>query len=168
MNKYFDGYAKFEYYEMSKQKLISELKKKVKYIAELKSNNLQEIANVQSVKDQQIAELQAKVKELEQRIGQLHAENKAWEEQYFEYFDRCEEYETEINELSNQLQAQPKQIVDEIKQELIEKINERIDFWKNKSFKKGDKITRTRNEFVVDAWSLAKYYVEQVDLKEGI
>ncbi len=39
MSKYFDGYASFDYKEMSKEKLIAELKEKVRYIAELKAIN---------------------------------------------------------------------------------------------------------------------------------
>ena len=36
MSKYFDGYASFDWNEMSKDKLVLELKRKCKYIAELK------------------------------------------------------------------------------------------------------------------------------------
>lgn len=36
MSKYFDGYASFDYKEMSKEKLIFELKEKIQYIGELK------------------------------------------------------------------------------------------------------------------------------------
>lgn len=63
MSKYFDGYAKFDYKEMSKEKLITELKEKVRYIDELKRNNNKEIAKIQSIKDKQIADLEAKLAE---------------------------------------------------------------------------------------------------------
>lgn len=37
MKKYFDGYASFDWNEMSKDKLVSELIRKCKYISELKT-----------------------------------------------------------------------------------------------------------------------------------
>ena len=68
MSKYFDGYASFDYKEMSKEKLITELKEKVRYIGELKRNNNEEIAKVQSVKDKTIADLEKQLTEKEKEI----------------------------------------------------------------------------------------------------
>lgn len=68
MSKYFDGYASFDYKEMSKEKLISELKEKVRYIGELKRSYNDEIAKMQSAKDKQISDLEAKLAESEKDI----------------------------------------------------------------------------------------------------
>lgn len=48
MSKYFDGYAKFEYNEMSKDKLVIELKKKVEYIKTLHSSKDKEISQLKN------------------------------------------------------------------------------------------------------------------------
>ena len=71
MSKYFDGYASFDYKKMSKEKLITELKEKVRYIGEIKRNNNKEIAKVQSARDKTIANLEAKLAESEENIKLL-------------------------------------------------------------------------------------------------
>ena len=58
MSKYFDGYAKFRYKDMTQQQLIFEIKDKIKYIIQLKNKHKEEIAKFQSSKDYQIHNLQ--------------------------------------------------------------------------------------------------------------
>ena len=64
MSKYFDGYASFDYEEMSKEKLIFELKEKIQYIGVLKK----EIIDLQKQfadKDNQIKSLKEILNEKE-------------------------------------------------------------------------------------------------------
>ena len=75
MSKYFDGYASFKYEDMSKEKLISELKEKVRYIGQIKREHNDEIAKTQSARDKKIYDLETKLAEkdelLREKIGSL-------------------------------------------------------------------------------------------------
>ena len=61
MNKYFDGYASFDWNKMSNQKLVSELKEKCRYIGKLKQQHKEEFGAIQSAKDKKIADLQSQL-----------------------------------------------------------------------------------------------------------
>lgn len=82
MSKYFDGYASFKYEDMSKEKLIAELKEKVRYVGQLKREHSDEIAKTQSSKDKKIFDLEAKLAEKEHTINTLIVDHKASQEWY--------------------------------------------------------------------------------------
>lgn len=109
MSKYFDGYASFDYKEMSKEKLITELKEKVRYIGELKRNNNEEIAKVQSVKDKKIADLETKLAEkdseieiLNVRITTMQEDIDYWEKQLAESENLLKDIAKNEKSFSNQ------------------------------------------------------------------
>ena len=80
MSKYFDGYASFKYEDMSREKLIAELKEKVRYIGQLKREHSDEIAKTQSSKDKKISDLEAKLSDLQQeQIKEMQEHQEAME-----------------------------------------------------------------------------------------
>ena len=71
MSKYFDGYAKFRYKDMTQQQLIFEIKDKIKYIIQLKNKHKEEIAKFQSSKDYQIHNLQHQLDQQKEMWNEL-------------------------------------------------------------------------------------------------
>lgn len=116
MSKYFDGYASFDYKEMSKEKLIAELKEKVRYIGELKRNHAEEVTKVQSTRDKQLAELKAENKRLLNENGYLifadgydENNNPVHKQIYKTYKESNKELITENKKLKQQLKDQAKE-----------------------------------------------------------
>ena len=133
VSKYFDGYASFDYKEMSKEKLISELKEKVRYIGEIKRSHNDEIAKIQSAKDKQIADLEAKLavseeinKLVNEQLEDMERSKLAWENKYFKLEKQLAEWqdgtiickwtdaENKVKELEYQL-AEKDKLIEELK-----------------------------------------------------
>lgn len=109
MSKYFDGYASFDYKEMSKEKLITELKEKVRYIGEIKRNNNEEIAKVQSARDKTIADLEAKLAESEEYNQMLLEEKGGYIDLVSGYSKKCKNYEQQLAEKEKEIAYMTKQ-----------------------------------------------------------
>lgn len=60
MSKYFNGYASFDWSEMTKEELIIELKTKCKYISELKRKYSEDVKQKLKEKDREIEILRKK------------------------------------------------------------------------------------------------------------
>lgn len=87
MRKYFDGYASFDWNEMSNQKLIVELKEKCRYIAELKQIHKEEISTIQSSKDRQINDLQTQLAEKEKELTYMTKQAKKFNNEAQKYYE---------------------------------------------------------------------------------
>lgn len=105
---------------VQRDKQIKNLKTNNKHNLERKNRQIIELHAYEIEHDKQFVEcqndnerLQAKVKELEEENEE---KNKDWQEEFYEMQRRENKNLAEIKKLKQQLQAQPKQILDEVEQ----------------------------------------------------
>ena len=142
MSKYFDGYASFDYKEMSKEKLIYELKEKIQYIGALK----REITDL----EKEHTSTKTQNKRVLEKLEMLVSANQELEKQ-------LEEKETRIAELEDkdwyegtikQLEEQNERLIKE--RDDLEKILEDTTWTLNDKLNKIGKADQDKISFAIE------------------
>lgn len=115
------------------------LNKQDQQLAELKAEN-GELQQQLKEKDEEIENLKHCLNTIRKEYNKLETKDEEWKEKYFYYFNRCEEYETEIDKLDTQLKTNTHQVCEKI-YNTADKLSTKASFYSDKGMAEFHAIT---------------------------